>query len=92
MFEEGMRVRLLKNNPDGNQTYVIGSEGVVCDVINKRRPGIRWDEHSDQAHDCDGYCDHYHGWYVDDIYLEIISEEREFADIEEDAFSALLYS
>jgi hypothetical protein len=77
-FRKGDRVYARWDNPSGNRYIQAGDTGTVVDIDTykgdpEHQIGIRWDEEI-KGHNCDGYCEPGHGWYVRAKAIEFIPE------------------
>lgn len=89
----GDRVVSVVDSPEGNDDIVVGSTGVVCEILpesDQRNIGVRWDRYSRNQHSCGGECVSGHGWYVyaDEIAHELNDEPFEF---DEEEFNKLVF-
>lgn len=87
MFEIGDRVCSIVDNPDDNDSIVIGSSGTVVyidgDIIS-----IDWDEYVD-GHTCNGYARDGHGWNMEKHRIELEDDGIQY-EFDEDEFRRLL--
>lgn len=74
-FSVGDTVRCVKDYPDDNEFIFTGCTGTVVIIEEGRLPvGVRWDHCFETGHDCSGYCDFGHGWFVNECDIELVAE------------------
>ena len=90
-FRKGDRVYALYDNPSGNKSIQAGYTGTVVDIYPDEI-GVRWDEEIMEGHNCNGYCETGHGWYVREKAIEFfIPENDDFEPATDDELMRFLY-
>lgn len=89
VFCIGDRVEAKCDHIALNKTLLAGDQGVVCEIRSERVVGVRWDSEITRGHDCNGKCDHGHGWRVYQKDLRHVEPEEDI-DISVSAFMEIL--
>lgn len=79
-FTIGDRVEAVRDHLSLNQNITSGMTGTVCRAGRQYSVGVCWDEYV-EGHDCDGFCEMGHGWYVKCEDIELIQESNFDLDI-----------
>lgn len=77
-FSVGDKVRCVKDYPDDNKFIFAGCTGTVVIIEEGHLSiGVRWDHCFETGHDCHGYCNFGHGWFVNEYDIELVAEDIE---------------
>ena len=87
MVEIGDQVRSVVDNPDDNDSIVIGSTGTVV-YIDSDVIFVDWDEYVG-GHTCNGSARNGHGWNVTEDQVEIIKTADVQYEVDEDEFKRM---
>lgn len=88
MLVIGDRVRCVREDPTNPSVFEEAGTVIAVSNIISNRYGVVFDNHVD-GHNMEGMCKDGHGWWIGEMYLELISEAYDLPEFTEDELLAL---